>query len=74
MLVPVLQTTVAKSGNNVVVSFPTTTGFNYQLLYTTNLTNPIWLPVGSALPGNNATQSASDAINLGPRFYRLQVQ
>jgi len=74
MLVPVLQTTVAKSGNNVIVSFPTTTGFNYQLLYKTNLTDATWLPVGSPVPGNNAIQSVSDAINLAPRFYRLQVQ
>ncbi len=74
MLVPVLQTSVAQVGNNVVVKFPTTTGFKYQLQYKTNLTDPTWLPVGSPVPGNNGTQTVSDAINLGPRFYRVQVQ
>jgi hypothetical protein len=74
MLVPVLQTSVAQVGTNVVVSFPTTTGFNFQLQYKTNLTDPAWLPVGLPVSGNNGNQTISDPINLGPRFYRVQVQ
>jgi hypothetical protein len=74
MLVPVPQTSVATVGNSAIVSFPTVTGFNYQLQYSTSLTNPNWLPVGSPVSGNNGTRSVSDSINLGPRFYRVLVQ
>jgi hypothetical protein len=74
MLVPVPQTSVAMVGNNAIVSFPTVTGFNYQLQYSTSLSNPTWLPVGSPVSGNNGTRTVSDSINLGPRFYRVLVQ
>jgi hypothetical protein len=44
------------------------------LQYKTNLTDPAWLPVGLPVSGNNGNQTISDPINLGPRFYRVQVQ
>lgn len=74
MLVPVLQTTATESGTNLVVTFPTLTGFNYQLVYKANLTDPSWVPVGSPLPGNGASQSVTNPITGTSRFYRLQVQ
>lgn len=74
ILVPVMQATVSKVGPNAVVSFPTINGFNYQLQYKTNLVDPNWLPVGLPVGGNNGTQSVSDPVGNGARFYRVQVQ
>lgn len=74
MLVPVLSTTASESGTNLAVTFPTLTGFNYQLTYKTNLTDPNWLPVGNPVSGNNTNQTISDPMTGASRFYRLQVQ
>lgn len=74
MLAPVLTTAAAHVGTNFVVSFQTLSGFNYQVQYATNLSNPSWLPVGSPVPGNNGTKTVSDPLGNGQRFYRVQVQ
>jgi hypothetical protein len=74
MLVPTMTATAAHVGTNVVISFPSLSGWNYQVQFKTNLTDPTWLPVGAAVPGNNGTQSVSDPILNSSRFYRVQVQ
>jgi hypothetical protein len=74
MLVPVMTASAAQSGTNLVVTFPTLTGFNYQVQYKTNLTDPTWLSLGSPIVGNNGNKSVSDPDNKGTRFYRVQVQ
>ena len=73
MLVPIMAANAAHIGTNVVVSFPTLTGWNYQVQYKTNLTDPVWNVVGT-VPGNNGTQSVDDPALNGTRFYRVQVQ
>jgi hypothetical protein len=74
MLVPVLTASAAQSGTNLVITFPTLGGFNYQVQYKTNLTDPTWLSLGSPITGNNGNKSVSDPDNKGTRFYRVQVQ
>ncbi|HEX4262872.1 MAG TPA: Ig-like domain-containing protein [Verrucomicrobiae bacterium] len=73
MLVPVMTEGVSLSGTNVVVSFPTLSGWNYQVQYKTNLADPNWNVVGT-VPGNNGTQSLPDPATGKSRFYRVQVQ
>ncbi len=74
MLTPVFTTSATHSGTNIVVSFQTISGFNYQVQHKTNLTDPIWIPLGSPLPGNNALRSITDPTTSVSRFYRVQIQ
>ena len=73
MLAPILTASAAQVGTNVVISFPTLTGFKYQVIYTTNLSHPNWLPLGGLVSGNNGTQTVSDPVTSGQRFYRVQL-
>jgi hypothetical protein len=66
--------TPSLSSGNIVLSFPTQNGFNYQVQYKNNLNDPNWTSMGSLIPGNGAVQSASDLLGAGPRFYRVQIQ
>ena len=80
MLVPVgnaanpFALTATRSGNNLVVSFLTQTGFSYQLLYKDNLGPGSWQPLGSPLSGNGAAQSVTNSMTGARRFFRVQVQ
>jgi len=74
MLVPVFALGTGQNGTNMAISFPTEAGFNYQVEYKTNLTDPVWLPLGSPLPGNNSVQSFNDLPTSNTRFYRVQIQ
>jgi len=73
MLVPVFALNSSLNGTNLVMSFPTQQGFNYQVQYKNNLTDPAWTPVGSNLPGNNLTMSATNPAVSQTRFYRVQI-
>lgn len=71
---PVMMSALLGAGQtNLVFSFPTQSGYNYQLLYKTNLTDPTWLPLNS-VPGNGTTESVTNAITGGSRFFRLLIQ
>lgn len=77
MLVPATpepKLTASISGGQVTISFPTQTGYSYQVQYKNNLTDATWQNLGAALPGTGATRSAQDAASLSNRFYRVQVQ
>lgn len=75
MLAPVFASTLSTSGTNVVLSFPTVTNFHYQLQYKTNLTDKNWISIGTAVGGNNSTQSlSSPIISVPSRFYRVLIQ
>lgn len=79
LLVPIIgpapTLTPVLSGGNLQLSFATSTGASYQVQYTSSLTSPVsWTNLGSAIPGNNATQSVSDSVGAGPRFYRVMAQ
>lgn len=76
MLVPVPPSpivTAVVSGHTLTLSFPTVSGYSYQVMYKNNLTDATWTPLGGALSGNGATQTANDTA-AGQRFYRVMVQ
>lgn len=73
MLVPVFALNSGLEGTNLVMSFPTQQGFNYQVQYKNNLTDPVWAPVGNNLPGNNLMMSATNPASSQTRFYRVQI-
>jgi hypothetical protein len=55
------------------LSFPTLPGYSYEVQYKTNLTDAVWLPLGSSFSGNGWTQTVSDTVS-SRGFYRLQIQ
>jgi endoglucanase len=63
----------AYDGTNVNISFLTQSGFSYQVLYESNLTDATWISLGGSISGNNAVQSVSDLASQNSRFYRVQV-
>lgn len=63
----------ALGGTNLVISFQTQAGYNYQVCYKTNLSDPAWLPL-STVAGNGAAQSVTNSMKEKSRFFRLQIQ
>jgi len=74
MLVPVFTLNAVAQGTNVVISFPSQAGFNYQMECTTNLAEAGWVPLGSAVAGDNLMESATNSSIAGARFYRVQIE
>jgi hypothetical protein len=77
MLVPIanavsLTATLSEAG--IALSFPTESGFSYQVQYKTSLEAAGWNALGSAVEGNGAVQSVSDSVTGSQRWYRLQIQ
>jgi len=72
--VPDLILKASRSGGNIVISFPTQNGLNYQVQYKNQLTDTTWNPLGAPISGNGSIQSVNDTATLGSRFYRAQVQ
>ena len=66
--------TAAVNGGNITVSFPTQTGYSYQLQYKDHLTDANWISLGSPISGNGSVQSGTDTATGGARFYQVQVQ
>ena len=75
-LVPVTQITIraSTSGTNCLISYPTLVGFNYTVYYKTNLTDPVWTPLGASVPGNGLVKTATDVMSASTRFYQVGVQ
>jgi hypothetical protein len=74
MLTPVFTMGASHVGTNLVMSFPTVSGFNYQVQYKTNLTDPSWVLLGSPVAGSNVVESVSDPVKGATRFYRVQAK
>jgi hypothetical protein len=74
VLVPSRIVGVVRSGDVTQVSFTTTNGDNYQLLYMTNQDQAGWITNSSAgvVAGNNATNTLDDTTTDELRFYRIQ--
>jgi hypothetical protein len=73
MLVPVFKLGFYPRGTNVIISFPTQSGFNYQAEYKTNLTDLQWIPIGNNVPGNNLIESVTNSTAAQTCFYRMQI-
>jgi hyaluronate lyase len=74
MLVPAVFTLNAvQNNNNIVISFPTQSGFNYQVQYKDALTDAQWTPL-TTVAGNNNTEFVQDTNTVPARFYRVHIQ
>ena len=71
---PVVAITPSVSGANVNLSFPSVTGYTYQLQYKNNLTDASWSNLGAAANGTGSTIVLTDTHALPNRFYRVSVQ
>jgi hypothetical protein len=62
------------SGNQIHISFPTTTGFSYDVLYSSSLVNPTpsWSPL-TTVPGDGTVHSVPDNLGPGTKFYRVKA-
>jgi hypothetical protein len=61
-------------GGGFTLSFPSTTGFTYQVEYKNTLNAPVWAPLATRA-GNGSTQNVSDSNPGGQmRYYRLRVE
>jgi hyaluronate lyase len=70
---PPFAITATRTGTNIVISFPTQSGFNYQVQYKNDLTDAVWNPLGS-VAGDNTVKSITDPVMGNVRFYRAEVQ
>jgi uncharacterized membrane protein len=71
--------TIARSGTNVTVSFPTETGFGYQLQSSAALPAVTWQNEGAPIPGTGGVLVTNLPLIAGPGrvtavFYRVQSQ
>ncbi len=65
---------IARTGNDVTLSFPSATGFTYHVEYKNALNAPAWTPLTSRV-GNGSPQTLNDSHPGGSaRFYRLRVE
>jgi hypothetical protein len=71
---PDLVLRAALSGGNIVISFPTQTGLNYQVLFKTHLSDATWTPLGSPVAGNGLVQSVQYSAAGAGRFYKVKSQ
>ncbi len=68
---PVLQTSVQGNGQ-LVLTWSSTAGVNYQVQFSTGLTTGAWSNLGGLMPGTGGTLTASDPLGgAGLRFYRV---
>ena len=72
MLVPAtgLPLTANRSGNNVVISFPTQSGVIYRVFYRDNLTTGNWALLTSVI-GDGTVKSVNDPATATGRFYKV---
>ncbi|HEV2211629.1 MAG TPA: hypothetical protein VG167_22915 [Verrucomicrobiae bacterium] len=72
MLVPAngIRLTAIRSGNSVVVSFPTQAGVLYRVLYSSNVTGGNWALL-TTIAGDGTVKSATDNSSAAQRFYKV---
>ncbi len=68
-----LAASLTGENSGLNLSFPTQPGYGYQLEYTTNLADAVWIPVGVAISGDGTIHSVSEAGGSGSRIYRLLI-
>ena len=72
MLVPAVGISVsaARSGGNVIISFPTQAGGVYRVFYRADLKAGNWTLL-TTVPGDGTVKSASDPLTAAKRFYKV---
>jgi hypothetical protein len=66
--------TAFRSGANINISFPSQSGFSYQVEFKTNFTDLIWSPLGSPVTGDGSIKTVVDPASGSRRFYRGRIQ
>ena len=68
---PAVTIAASALGGLMNLTFPTTSGVTYEVLYTDSLTSPITWYTNSTIVGDGTVKSVSDPIGATQRFYRL---
>ena len=67
--------TISISGSSVSLHFPTVSGHNYTVLYSTTLNGGTWQPLNAnAVAGDGTVKTVTDTVTGLTRFYQLQIQ
>jgi autotransporter-associated beta strand protein len=69
-----VKITTVNMGGTMNISFPTQPGYSYQVESKTNLTDAVWVPVGSDISGNGTIRFIGVPTTNGSRFYRVRIQ
>jgi hypothetical protein len=73
VLTPAVSLQAALNGSNLNLGFSTETGFNYTVLYKSQLSDATWT-VLSTVVGDGTVKSIADPVTAGAgRFYKLEV-
>ena len=71
--IPPFAINATQSGTNIVISFPTQSGFNYQLQYKNDPSEAVWSQLAT-VAGDNTVKSITDPVINGIRFYRVETR
>lgn len=55
------------------LTFPTLPGQMYQIEYTTNLTDAVWMLFGDPISGTGGFLSVTNAPGMSQCFFKLQI-
>ena len=67
--------TATMNNKNIHISFPTQSGYTYQLQYKNNLSDVGWTSrCGAAVSGDGTAKFVEDTATQGSRFYLVKVQ
>ena len=72
LLVPVFALTSQGTPTNLTLTFPTQSGFRYQVQYKANLADEAWLNL-TDWPGNDTRQTFTESPTNQNRFYRVLI-
>jgi hypothetical protein len=61
-------------GGNMEISFLSQPSYSYQVEYKTNLTDAVWIPLGSTITGDGSIHSVNISIGASNCFYRMRIQ
>jgi len=65
---------IQTSGANLILSWPSVAGQQYQLEYKEDLSTPTWTPLGSPVTGDGGTLTAINNFGASnQRFFRLRL-
>ena len=66
--------TITPSGGNVLVTYPSQSGFSYQLKSVTDITSTNWVNEGGSLPGTGGTLTNTASSGNTEKYFRVLVQ
>ena len=70
---PTVTAFAVQPGQSLNLTFQTSPGHTYRVEYKNDLTDPIWLPLGTDCFSTGSTQTVNDSPVGSQRFYRVQM-